>query len=116
MPDAPNDALWDPRPRLEQEAEHGGAGDDAPPDTGFLLVELAAGPGMSAVAAVALGRELERTGFTLDEEFGATPLGEAPGGQSFLVRGRLADETVVAALESDPRVVRVWRDTPVAPF
>ena len=36
--------------------------------------------------------------------------------RAYVVRGQVANETVVTALESDPRVVKVWRDTPVAPF
>ena len=114
MPQNPNDALWDPRPRLVGEAERVDEG--GPADSGFVLVELAPGPGMSPVAALAVGRSLERPGFSLDEHFGATPLGDDPEHQTFVVRGRISDETVIRDLESDPRVVKVWRDTPIAPF
>jgi hypothetical protein len=115
MPESSNDSLWDPRPRLEREAEHLGAAEDVPPDSGAVLVELAATPGMSPVAALDLGRQLERPGFTLDEEFGAVPLGDVPQ-QTFVVRGYVSGDTIVSELERDTRVVKVWRDTPVAPF
>lgn len=114
MPQNPNDAMWDPRPRLEPVSEDESPG--APPDTGGVMVELASGPGMSAVAAMDVARRLDVQGFTLDEEFGVTPLGEASAQPTYVVRGQVANKTVVTALESDPRVVKVWRDTPVAPF
>ena len=114
MPQNPNDAMWDPRPRLEPVPE--GESPVAPPDTGGVMVELASGPGMSPVAALDVARRLDLEGFTLDEEFAATPLGGSSEQQTYVVRGHVADEEVVAALEQDPRVVKVWRDTPVAPF
>lgn len=114
MPQNPNDAMWDPRPRLEPLPE--GESPGVPADTGSVMVELAAGPGMSPVAALDVARRLELPGFTLDEDFGATPLGDVPDQQTYIVRGHVADEAVVTALEEDSRVVKVWRDTPVAPF
>ncbi len=114
MPQNPNDAMWDPRPRLERVPE--GESPGAPPDTGGVMVELASGPGMSPVAALDVARRLDLEGFTLDEDFGATPLGGSSDEQTYVVRGHVAEEEVVAALEKDPRVVKVWRDTPVAPF
>jgi hypothetical protein len=131
MPQNANDAMWDPRPRLEREAEHVDGGDSpeqradnepaAPPegtgaDNDAVLVELASAPGMSQVAALEVGRSLERPGFRLDEGFGATPLGGDPDSQTFVVRGHVSDDVVIRELESDPRVVKVWRDTKIAPF
>ncbi|HZO50712.1 MAG TPA: hypothetical protein VFB26_11240 [Gaiellaceae bacterium] len=130
MPPNPNDALWDPRPRLEREAEHvdetgtpaapGGRrtrpGGEQVPGPGAVLVELVPSAGMSAAAALDVGRRLARPGFALDEEFGAMPLTSESGEQTFLVRGRVSGEAVVAELEGDSRVLKVWRDTPVAPF
>ena len=113
MPQNPNDAMWDPRPRLEPVPE--GESPEAPVDTGGVLVELASGPGVSPVAALDVARRLDLEGFTLDEEYGVTPLGDGPE-QTYIVRGQVADEAIVTALEKDPRVVKVWRDTPVAPF
>jgi hypothetical protein len=112
MPQNPNDAMWDPRPRLGPADESA----EAPADTGGVLVELAAAPGMSPVAALEVARGLDVAGFTLDEEFGATPLGGASEQQTFVVRGHVDGDEAVAALERDTRVVKVWRDTPVAPF
>lgn len=113
MPQNPNDAMWDPRPRLEPLPE--GESPEAPADTGGVMVELASGQGMSPVAALDVARRLGLEGFTLDEEYGVTPLGDGPE-QTYIVRGKVADEAIVTALEKDPRVVKVWRDTPVAPF
>jgi hypothetical protein len=114
MPQNPNDAMWDPRPRLEPVSEDESSG--APADTGGVMVELASSPGMSPVAALDVARRLGLAGFTLDEEFGATPLGGGAEQQTYVVRGRVDGEEVVAALERDPHVVKVWRDTPIAPF
>lgn len=114
MPQNPNDAMWDPRPRLEPLPEEESPA--APADTGGVLVELASGPGMSPVAALEVARRLDLPGFTLDEDFGATPLGGSSEQQTFVVRGHVDGEEVVTALEKDPRVVKVWRDTPIAPF
>ena len=113
MPQNPNDAMWTrvpgssgcPRARARSPAGHGG-----------VMVELASGPGMSPVAALDVARRLDLEGFTLDEDFGATPLGGSSDEQTYVVRGHVAEEEVVTALEKDPRVVKVWRDTPVAPF
>ncbi len=128
MPLNPNDALWDPRPRLEREAgrvdETGtpaapgrsGPGGRDVPEPGAVLVELVPRPGMSAAAALETVRRLAPPGFALDEEFGAMPLTSGSGEQTFLVRGRVSGEAVVAELERDARVLKVWRDTPVAPF
>ena len=112
----PNDALWDPRPRLARETEHVGGQGGASPNPDSVLVELAGGPGMTSVAAVDVARSLEGRGFTLDQEYGAIPFGASAAQQTFVVRGRLSDDRVVPQLEQDPRVVKVWRDTPVAPF
>ena len=108
MPQNQNDAMWDPRPRLEPVPE--GESPEVPADTGAVLVELAAGPGILPVAALDVARRLELPGFALDEEFGATPLGEATSSRRMSLRGHAADEAVVTALEDDPRVVKVWRD------
>jgi hypothetical protein len=130
MPQNANDAMWDPRPRLVREADHvnGGDSEGAPAeqktaetttptqDPDVVLVELASDVGMSPTAAVGIGRSLEALGFALDEEFGAIPLRNGPEDESFLVRGRVSDPAAIDALERDPRVVKVWRDTPVAPF
>ncbi len=108
-----NDAIWDPRPRLEPVPE---SESSRPVDAGSVLVELVAASGLSQVAALAVARGLDVAGFRLDEEYGATPLGEGTGQPTYVVRGQVDGEEVVTALERDPRVARVWRDTPVAPF
>jgi hypothetical protein len=114
MPQNPNDAMWDPRPRLEPVSED--ESPEAPADTGGVMVELASGPGMSPVAALDVARRLGVEGFTLDEESGVTPMGAGSGNETYVVKGHVADEKVVTALEQDARVVKVWPDGTVAPF
>lgn len=116
-----NDARWDPRPRLVGEAERVGA--DGAPEAGeggaagrSVLVELAAAPGMSPAAALRVAHELEGLGMRVDEEYGAVPMGSGGEPQTFVVRAELAGEDAADALERDARVVKVWRDTPIAPF
>jgi len=131
-----NDSQWDPRPRLAREAEHVDGGDESdrgadkerpeadegetasPPrsEHGSVLVELAGAPGMSSATALDVARHLEKTGFEIDPEFGAMPFGDAQSPQTFVVRGRVTGDSAIANLERDSRVVKVWRDTPVAPF
>ena len=113
MTGASNDSMWDPRPRIG--APEPDAAADVPPETGSVLVELASSAGMSPVAALELGRQLQRPGFTIDEEYGAVPLGDASH-QTFVVRGQVSGDAIVQELERDTHVVKVWRDTPVAPF
>lgn len=129
MPQNPNDAMWDPRPRLEREAEQVNGGEDVPVEkerregadrallggSGTVMVELESAPGMSPSAAMNVARGLERLGLTIDEEFGAVPMGEA-GQETFIVRAHVSDDAVVAELERESLVVKVWRDTPIAPF
>ena len=116
-----NDRMWDPHPRI--------AGDEPqpepPPARGqarraggsrrSVLVELAGGPGMSPMAAMSTARGLEASGLALDEDYGAVPMVAKGGETTFVVHGEVDDEAV-QDLERHPQVVRVWRDTPIAPF
>jgi hypothetical protein len=137
-----NDALWNPRPQLEREAEHvEGTLDEAEPadspevaedqaeedaqdapqdepttEGRSVLVEIGGGPGMSQAAAQTVARELVALGFELDEDDPPVPMGGREQPQTFVVRGVVADDRVLEALEHDPRVVRVWGDTPIAHF
>jgi hypothetical protein len=137
-----NDALWDPRPRLPHEEEHvDGAPDEdiereaEPPveptemeagdaadepvegsEARSVLVELAGGTGMSPASAQTVARDLESLGFELDESDPPVPMGGGQEPMTFVVRGVVHDERTVEALEHDSRVVKVWGDTPIAPF
>lgn len=88
-----------------------------------VLVEMRAQPGMSA--SIGLGTDLELAGgaLRLDPEFvpvamGVETLGDgfSSAPQTFILRGTLASEDEFRKLEADPQVLRVWRDTPIAPF
>ena len=112
MPQNPNDALWDPRPRLGGHPESPDAEAESPLS---VLVELAPSEGQSEASALTIARALGDRGFDVDEEYGAVPLGSGSG-QTLCVRGVVPGEETIPDLESDPRVLRVWRDTKIAPF
>ena len=128
MPQNPNDAMWDPRPRLEREAEQVNGGEDVPVEkerregadrallggSGTVMVELESAPGMSPSAAMNVARGL--VNFNRETDIiRAVPMGEA-GQETFIVRAHVSDDAVVAELERESLVVKVWRDTPIAPF
>lgn len=88
-----------------------------------VLVELRSERGGSQSMAASQAAAIEVPGFQLDHEFQVVPLGENQEGltpvgtaESFVVRGTVADEAEMDGLRSDPNVVNVWRDTPIAPF
>ena len=81
-----------------------------------MLVELSGGPGMSPMAAMSTARGLAAAGLALDEDYGAVPLAGEGGATTFVVHGEVAGEEAVQELERQPQVVRVWPDTPIAPF
>ncbi len=114
-----NDRLWDPHPRIAgDEAE----ADPAPPRSrgggGMrgVLVELAGGAGMSPMAAMSTARSLAASGLALDEEYGAVPMTGEGGETTFVIHGEVPDDVAVHDLELHPQVVKVWKDTPIAPF
>jgi subtilisin family serine protease len=87
-----------------------------------VLVEMRVPQGTPSAFAMAAAAEMP--GFETDHEFSAVPMrNEASEGMSFsegaeetvIVRGSV-DEDKLAELESRADVVRVFRDTPIAPF
>lgn len=88
-----------------------------------VLVEMRVPQGTPSAFATAAAAEMP--GFETDHEWGAVPMSSAAGeGTSFaegaaeetvIVRGTI-DEDKLAELESRPDVVRVFKDTPIAPF
>jgi hypothetical protein len=116
-----NDRMWDPHPRI--------AGDEPEPDPATaprrarggggskgVLVELAGGAGMSPMAAMSTARSLAASGLALDEDYGAVPMAGQGGETTFVIHGEVADDDTLGVLEQHPQVVRVWKDTPIAPF
>jgi subtilisin family serine protease len=88
-----------------------------------VLVEMAAGAGMSPTFAASGLRDDAPAGLVLDEEFQAVPMGAGPVGfgiaapaGSFVVRALVADDAAARALRDRPDVLDVWKDTPIAPF
>jgi hypothetical protein len=84
--------------------------------TGTVLVELSAAPGSTPVSVMSVARSLKSAGFTVDEDYGVIPIQEEGPEDAFIVRGELRGSATTDQLEQLPGVVRVWRDTPIAPF
>jgi serine protease AprX len=102
-----------------------------------VLLELAAAPGVSPVAAMGVTRSIDLTGFDADERFTPVPLtpvtpgpGLRPGAlglagmtvaappppSTYIVRGRVDDESMLDELRHRPEVLGAYPDGPVAPF
>jgi serine protease AprX len=88
-----------------------------------LLLEMRADPGMAPSLGMNSAPELAGGALTLDPEFVPVAMGGDPEAQGFsdqpqtyILRGTVETEDQLRALEEDPQVVRVWRDTPIAPF
>lgn len=121
MPD--DDRDMNPYPRLAPPFDQPGprppSGDQGavPAEAGSepqsFLLELSAEPGDSPVSISSEARKLTHLGFVIDEEFEVVPM---DAGQSYIVRGTVGSDESMKALEESPRVRRIWRDTPVAPF
>lgn len=88
-----------------------------------VLMEMRAEPGQSVVLGQSMAVGLSG-GLELDPEFAPVPMagaGAEAGGLSaapstFILRGTVASEEDLQRLEADPRVLRVWKDTPIEPF
>ncbi len=89
-----------------------------------VLIEMRAAPGMAPTLGHRMAEGLGGGALRLDPEFAPVPLA-APGvaeermfaaPESYVLRGTVADEGELRALETDPQVLRVWKDTPIAPF
>lgn len=93
--------------------DDGGGIKSRPPAVGGrdgVMLEVEAHPGMSAQDALAVARRLPN--FVVDEDFEPVPMGQGTGSPTYIVRGTAADDVD----PGDVPVVRVWRDTPIAPF
>lgn len=89
-----------------------------------IMVELRVPKTAGAERAMAQARALKVPNFELDPTFSPismTPPREhaerlqAEGEEVFIVRGTI-DQDHLPELEAQPTVVKVWRDTPIAPF
>ena len=86
-----------------------------------VLLEMRAAPGMSPILGMNSAPALAGGALTLDPEFVPVAMGgeaEAMAGlpQTYILRGTVESEDQLRALEADPQVLRVWKDTPIAPF
>jgi hypothetical protein len=69
----------------------------------------------------ALFRHMKELGLEPDPELDPVPMNEQGSGAqrrptSLIVTGTVADTAAIEALERHPEVIKVWRDTPIAPF
>jgi subtilisin family serine protease len=85
-----------------------------------VLMEMRADPGQSVSLGHGMAAGLAG-GLELDAEFSPVPMsggGEGLSGApaSFILRGTVANEDDLKRLEADPKVLRVWKDTPIEPF
>ena len=113
--------------RAGREDEPGGGGEAVAGEAGGgttpVLVELRVQHGTPPNIAMGMASQIDTAGFRVDESFEAVPMGSpaaaadlgAAPPETVVVRGMVA-EGDIPALEARPEVVRVWRDTPVAPF
>lgn len=86
-----------------------------------VMLEMRSDPGMSPSLGAAMAPELAGGALRLDPEFVPVPMGGGGEGmaatpQTYVLRGTVADEDELRALEADPQVLHVWRDTPIEPF
>lgn len=80
-----------------------------------VMVELLAGLTQSETVED-LAADLE--GFSPDHEFEPVPMATGPGGEgpTVIIRGSVDTPERMVELATEPRVVRVWLDTPAAPI
>lgn len=88
-----------------------------------VLLEMRAQPGMSPSLGQNEALSLAEGALQLDPEFVPVPMGGEAGAESFaagpqtyILRGTVGTEDELRQLESDPQILRVWRDTHIAPF
>ena len=81
-----------------------------------VLVELHTPPVTAPLDLLALGRALP--GFTPDEDYQPVPMAQGPegGGPTVVIRGTAESSEALQRIQERPEVVRVWRDTPIAPY
>lgn len=89
-----------------------------------VLVELRLPKARGATYALQVARALRVPGFQLDVSYAPVPVAppaqederlRSAGEELVVVRGEIAEERI-PELEALPGVVRVWKDTPIAPF
>jgi hypothetical protein len=64
---------------------------------------------------------MKELGLEPDPELEPVPMNEQGSGAqrrptSLIVTGTVSDQAAIEALERLPNVIKVWRDTPIAPF
>jgi subtilisin family serine protease len=87
-----------------------------------VLIELRHQPGASGSFARSTARAVQLPSFDLDENFEPVSLSlrnsrmGMGGGETYVVRGAVTNESDLAKLRNSPGVAGVWLDTPIAPF
>ena len=88
-----------------------------------VLVEMRVGAGQGARAAASALAALSVPGLTVDADYTPVPMppmgratrDSAPAESTVILRASI-DPQRIAEVERQPGVVRVWKDTPIAPF
>lgn len=86
-----------------------------------VMVEISVTADLDLQDREALDRRMKAMGVEPDPELEPVPMNEQGSGAqrrptSLIVSGSVADESTIDALERRPEVIKVWRDTPIAPF
>jgi subtilisin family serine protease len=89
-----------------------------------VLVEMRVQTGTPGAFALEMAASMDVPAFQLDPDFEAVPMSPSPdqvaslaaaGEEVVIVRG-MVEEDKIQELEEQPNVLKVWRDTPIAPF
>ncbi|MGH9900453.1 MAG: S8 family serine peptidase, partial [Pyrinomonadaceae bacterium] len=89
-----------------------------------ILLELQVPTGQAATMGLEMAAAFRNSSFQLDTSYDPIPVGPQPeqaaalaesGLETVIVRGEI-EESKIPELEAQPNVVKVWLDTPIAPF
>lgn len=85
-----------------------------------VLIEIKTEIQSSGTDAMQIVREMTVPGLELDEEYEPVPMSETDPQtgstiQTYIVRGLVEKTEDVARIQAIPDVVKVWKDTPIAP-
>ncbi len=85
------------------------------------MVEVRLSPALDIHDQEAVGRYMADLGIEPDPETAPVPMDGGQGSpqgapSSFILNGTVSDKSALKALEAHPDVIKVWGDSPIAPF
>ena len=97
--------------------------DDNSHESASVMIELRVDKTSDMTLALRTAQNINKEYLKLDESFAPVPMtpdpelasGDNSNEITVIVRGRMPEEKI-QELESHPDVIRVWKDTPIAPF